>query len=53
MLAGYLGTLEKTEDKELALRYAGAAGNATASKLEDITKEDIISCLSQMKAVRK
>lgn len=48
MLAGYLGTLEKTGDRELALRYAGAAGNAAASQIEDITKETVLSFLPLM-----
>ena len=48
MLAGYLGILEKTKDRELALRYAGAAGNATASQLEDITEETILGFLPLM-----
>ena len=52
MLAGFLGILEKTGDKELALRYAGAAGNATASQLEDITEETTRRHLPQM-SVRK
>ena len=36
MLAAFLGKLTQTGDRELALRYGGAAGNAVASKLEDI-----------------
>ncbi len=49
MLAGFLGILEKTKDRELALRYAGAAGNATASQMDDITKETILKFLPEMK----
>jgi len=48
MLAGYLGILEKTGDRELALRYAGASGNAAASQIEDITEETVLSFLPQM-----
>ena len=48
MLAGYIGVLEKTKDRELALRYAGAAGNATASQLEDIGKETVLNFLPLM-----
>lgn len=49
MLAGFLGILEKTRDRELALRYAGAAGNATASQMEDITEDTILKYLPEMK----
>ena len=49
MLAGFLGILEKTRDRELALRYAGAAGNATASQMEDISEETIMKFLPEMK----
>ena len=41
MLAAFLGKLIETGDRELALRYGGAAGNAAASQLEDITAETI------------
>lgn len=41
MLATFVGILEKTKDIEVALRYATAAGCATASTLKDITLEDI------------
>ena len=51
MLAAFLGTKEKGMDVRQALRYGGAAGNATASKLEDITAEDIEKFLPLMKVV--
>lgn len=48
MLAAFLGKLIETGDRQLALRYGGAAGNATASQLEDITSETIESFLPLM-----
>ena len=48
MLAAFIGKLSQNEDEEEALRYAGAAGNATASKLEDIEMEDINNFLPMM-----
>ena len=41
MLASFLGASEKGKDIRETLRYGGAAGNATASTVEDITAEDI------------
>ena len=48
MLAAFIGKLSENNNKQEALRYAGAAGNATASKLEDIQMEDIESFLPLM-----
>lgn len=48
MLAAFLGKLIETGDREIALRYGGAAGNATASQLEDITAETIEKFLPLM-----
>ena len=52
MLAAFLGKLIETGDREIALRYGGAAGNAAASQLEDITAETIERFLPEM-SVRK
>lgn len=52
MLAAFLGKLIETGDRALALRYGGAAGNATASQLEDITADTIEGFLPLM-GVRK
>lgn len=52
MLAAFLGKLTETGDRELALRYGGAAGNAVASRLEDIDGLLIEEYLCQM-SVRK
>ncbi len=41
MLAAFIGTLAKGEAISQALIFGGAAGNAVASKLEDVTLEDI------------
>ena len=48
MLAGFIGMYSQSKDRELALRYAGACGNAVASQLEDITRETIESFLPFM-----
>ena len=48
MLAAFIGKLSVNESLQEALRYAGAAGNAVASKLEDIAYEDIEAQLSNM-----
>ena len=48
MLAGFIGKYSQSRDRELALRYAGACGNAVASRLEDITKETIDQYLPLM-----
>lgn len=52
MLAAFIGKLSETGDRELALRYGGAAGNAAASQLEDITAETIEMFLPLM-GIRK
>lgn len=49
MLAAFIGKLSQSETSSEALKYAGAAGNAAASKLEDITLQDIENYLSLMK----
>ena len=41
MLAAFLGKRTQGADREESLRYGGAAGNAVASQLEDITAETI------------
>lgn len=41
MLAAFIGKLSLGFKPKDAFRYGGATGNAVASKLEDITKEDI------------
>jgi len=48
MLAAFLGKLTETGDRELALRYGGAAGNAVASRLEDIDGGLIEEYLNRM-----
>ena len=48
MLAGFIGRYSETKDRETALVYAGACGNAVASRLEDITKETIEEFLPLM-----
>ena len=48
MLAAFLGKLTETGNRELALRYGGAAGNAVASRLEDIDGSLIEEYLLQM-----
>ena len=50
MLAAFLGKLSETGDRNLALRYGGAAGNAVASRLEDIDAETIEHYLKQIDA---
>ncbi len=52
MLAAFIGKLSETGDRELALRYGGAAGNAAASQLEDITADTIEEFLPLM-GIRK
>lgn len=49
MLASFIGKLSQGYSSEEALQWGGAAGNATASKLEDITLRDIEGYLLQMK----
>ena len=49
MLASFIGKLSQGYSFEEALQWGGAAGNATASKLEDITMRDIEGYLPQMK----
>ncbi len=49
MLAAFIGKLSQGETSSEALKYAGAAGNAAASKLEDITLQDIENYLPLMK----
>lgn len=41
MLASYVGMRSKGLSREEALQYGGAAGNATAAKVDDITLQDI------------
>ncbi len=48
MLAAFLGKLVETGDRQLALRYGGAAGNAAASRLEDIGADTIEEYLPLM-----
>ena len=48
MLASFIGKLSQGYSSEEALQWGGAAGNATASKLEDITLRDIEGYLLQM-----
>jgi len=45
MLAAFIGKLSEGASPEEALRYGGAAGNATASKIEEITSADITEFL--------
>ncbi len=49
MLASFIGKLSQGYSSEEALQWGGAAGNATASKIEDITMHDIEGYLPQMK----
>ena len=49
MLAVFIGKHSLEYSSEEALQWAGAAGNASASKLEDIIARDIEEYLSQMK----
>ena len=49
MLASFIGKLSQGCSCEEAMRWGGAAGNAAASKLEDITVRDIEEYFSQMK----
>ncbi len=53
MLATFIGKLSQGSSSEEALRYAGAAGNAVASQLEDITINDIEKYLPLMKVLKK
>ena len=48
MLAAFIGKSAEGETTENALLYGGAAGNAVASKLEDITLQDIETYLPYM-----
>ena len=49
MLASFIGKLSQGYSSEEALQWGGAAGNATASKIKDITMHDIEGYLPQMK----
>ena len=49
MLASFIGKLSQGYSSEEALQWGGAAGNATASKIEDITMHDIEGYLPRMK----
>lgn len=49
MLASFIGKLSQGYSSEEALQWGGAAGNAAASKIEDITICDIEGYLPQMK----
>lgn len=49
MLAFFIGKLSQGYSSEEALQWGGAAGNAAASKIEDITMCDIEGYLPQMK----
>ena len=49
MLASFIGKLSQGYSSEEALQWGGAVGNATASKIEDITMHDIEGYLPQMK----
>ncbi|MBP0969778.1 MAG: 1-phosphofructokinase family hexose kinase [Oscillospiraceae bacterium] len=51
MLASFIGMKESGRGVREALRYGGAAGNAVASKLEDITAEDIEKFLPLMEVL--
>ena len=53
MLASFIGKLSQGYSSEEALQWGGAAGNATASKIEDITMRDIEGYLPQMKVKKK
>ena len=53
MLAAFIGKLSEGSTPEEALRYGGAAGNASASKLEDNTLEDIQAYLPLMEIVEE
>ena len=53
MLAAFIGKLSQGSCYEEALQYGGAAGNATASQLEDITLSDIEEYLQHMKVLKK
>ena len=53
MLASFIGKLSQGYSSEEALQWGGAAGNATASKIEDITMRDIEGYLPQMKVSKK
>ena len=49
MLASFIGKLSQGYSSEEVLQWGGAAGNATASKIDDITMRDIEGYLPQMK----
>ena len=49
MLASFIVKLSQGYSSEEALQWGGAAGNATASKIDDITMRDIEGYLPQMK----
>ena len=53
MLAAFIGKLSQGSCYEEALQYGGAAGNAAASQLEDITLSDIEEYLQLMKVLKK
>ena len=48
MLAAFIGKLSEGSSYEEAMCYGGAAGNAAASQLEDITIDNIQEYLSFM-----
>ena len=53
MLASFIGKLSQGSSSEEALQWGGAAGNAAASKIEDIIMRDIEGYLPQMKVLKK
>ena len=53
MLASFIGKLSQGSSREEALQWGGAAGNAAASKIEDIIMRDIEGYLPQMKVLKK
>lgn len=53
MLASFIGKLSQGYSSEEALQWGGAAGNAVASKIEDITMRDIEGYLPLMKVLKK
>lgn len=53
MLASFVGKISMNSSIEEALRYAGAAGNAVASTLQDISLQDIENYYKQMNVITK
>ena len=53
MLAAFIGKLSEGSSYEVALCYGGAAGNAAASQLEDISIDNIQEYLPLMKVFKK